>query len=66
MPTSPRPGVEYTMWQLRDAAGPALSGCVDRLIHAASADYADPAAGTLNVEGSQRIVDEAREPGSGV
>ena len=62
MPESPAPGATYAEWRLTETATPSLSGAA-LLVHAASVRYDDPAASRLNLEGSERLVTEARAAG---
>lgn len=62
MPSSPTPGVDYLEWRLGDSAAAPLA-VARRLVHAASVRYDDRDASRLNLEGSQRLVTEARAAG---
>lgn len=59
IPAWPSPGATYVEWRLTETATPSLVGAA-LLVHAASVRYDDANAGRLNLEGSDRLVTEAR------
>ena len=61
-PVAPEAGIEYRTWEL---GGPARDALVDatRLVHAAAVSYDRPDAHELNVGGTARLIEDARQAG---